>query len=544
EVRLSADIYETETGTGMGQVQVQGSPDSILSLVDRLAVQSLVVTMQQVESELPEIDLASVTTSSIPALRAWLEGEVHFRHGYDVAAAAAYERALDSDSTFAFAYYRLTTAYGWAHGMGSARAEDAREKAFRWADRLPPRQAGLVRGLYAWENGERREAARILGRLVQSYPDYADAWYELGDFYYHAGPAIPVSLDDARDCFVRAVELDPSFAPYRIHLIDLAFKHDPDSARIAGMMAEYQQLGSAEGKGTLQQETAFDLAFGSEDRRARALQGLDTLSVLGLLPSNLLLHPRFWRAREAVYLAMERRRNRLYPNELFWGAAAGRGLAQEGLAYLDRPQVWPEYRACITLMWQQYGFPVSDERRAEFDILISQVDSLETTFLLYCAGVHSADRGLWGVHAHVIDLMGEASRRSVAAGGSGLAARAGAAAVEAWGHWRRGNDEAALAALSDFRRYDATNFVRWTLEFILTDLERWEEAIPYLEAGWWYTNSFTNYTLARAYEHTGEYEKARKEYAFFVEAWQDADPELQPWVGDAQQALDRLTPDR
>jgi len=544
EVRLTADIYDTETGSGMGQAQVQGSPDSILSLVDRLAVQSLVVTMQQVESELPEIDLASVTTSSVPALRAWLEGEVHFRRGYDVAAAAAYARALDHDSTFAFAYYRLSSAYGWAEGMWGNRAEQARAQAFRWADRLPPRQADLMRGLHAWDTGEYREAHRILWSLTQRYPDYADAWHQLGDFYYHSGPAIPVSLDEARECFERAVQLDPSFATYRIHLIDLAFKHDPDSARIADMLAEYKQLASADARVTLQLEASFDLAFGSEDRRARRLQGLDTLSNLGMLPSNNLLHPRFWRAREAVYLAMERRRNRLYLNELFFGAASGRGLAREGFAYLDRPQVWPEYRACITLMWQQNGFQVSDERRAEFDILINQVDSLETTFLLYCAGVHAADRGRWDVHANAIDLLGEASRRSIAAGGSGLAARAGAAAVEAWGHWRQGNEDAALAALSDFRRYDATNFVRWTLEFILTDLERWNEAIPYLKAGWWYTNSFTNYKLARAYEHTGEHDKARKEYAFFIDAWQDADPELQPWVEDTRRALERLTGDR
>ena len=77
ELRLAADIYETESGSQLGQVQTQGSRDSVLALVDRLAVQSLVVTLQRVESELPEIDLASVTTSSLPALRAWLEGEVH-----------------------------------------------------------------------------------------------------------------------------------------------------------------------------------------------------------------------------------------------------------------------------------------------------------------------------------------------------------------------------------------------------------------------------------------------------------------------------------
>jgi len=53
-----------------------------------------------------------------------------------------------------------------------------------------------------------------------------------------------------------------------------------------------------------------------------------------------------------------------------------------------------------------------------------------------------------------------------------------------------------------------------------------------------------NYHLARAYERTGEYEEAAKAYASFVEAWDDADAELQPWVEDARRALIRLSPDR
>jgi tetratricopeptide (TPR) repeat protein/TolB-like protein len=545
EVRLSADIYETESGGEMGQAQVQGSPDSILSLVDRLAVQSLVVTMQQVESELPEIDVASVTTSSIPALRAWLEGEVHFRHGNDVAAAAAYERALDHDSTFAFAYYRLSSAYGWAEGMWGNRAEDARAQAFRWADRLPPRQADLMRGLHAWDMGEYREAHRVLWGLVQRYPDYADAWHQLGDFYYHSGPRIPVSLDEAHECFVRAVELDPSFATYRIHLIDLAFKHDPDSARIADMLTEYKQLGNADARVTLQLETAFALAFGSEDRRTRALQALDTLSNIGMLPSNNLLHPRFWRELEAVFLAMEKRRNRLYPGELFWTVAGGRGLAKRGFGYADRPQVWPEFRACYTLFWQMSGFPVSEERLAEADdVLVSRIDSLEYPMPIYCAGIRAADQGLWEQQARAIEALNEASRRSIASGGSGRTAHRYALATEAYGLWKQGNPDAALAVLEPVRRYGASNIVRFTLTRILMDLERWGEAIPYLKADWWGTFSPGHYDLARAYEQTGEYDKARREYAFFIDAWQDADPELQPWVEDARRALDRLTSER
>lgn len=52
--------------------------------------------------------------------------------------------------------------------------------------------------------------------------------------------------------------------------------------------------------------------------------------------------------------------------------------------------------------------------------------------------------------------------------------------------------------LEDVKRYDAYDEVRWTLGMILMDLQRWDEAIPYLRAWWWATFSFMNYNLARA----------------------------------------------
>ena len=180
----------------------------------------------------------------------------------------------------------------------------------------------------------------------------------------------------------------------------------------------------------------------------------------------------------------------------------------------------------------------SYEEMTEWALAPSQSEQLEDIITVL------KNEGRWEEHARAIELLDDASRRGIAAGGSGRAAHAYARVVEAFGLWQQREPEAALAALEDLKRYYAIGSVRWMLGVVLMDLERWEEAIPYLQAWWWSTFSFMNYNLARAYEHTGEYEKAREEYAFFVEAWQDADPELQPWVEDARRALARLTSER
>ncbi len=46
--------------------------------------------------------------------------------------------------------------------------------------------------------------------------------------------------------------------------------------------------------------------------------------------------------------------------------------------------------------------------------------------------------------------------------------------------------------------------------------------------------------LGKIYEQLEEYDKALESYEYFVEYWQDADPELQPMVEEARQAIIRL----
>ena len=151
--------------------------------------------------------------------------------------------------------------------------------------------------------------------------------------------------------------------------------------------------------------------------------------------------------------------------------------------------------------------------------------------------------GRWAEHARAVGFFWDHWRRAVDAGSSDWLGKANILALEAYGLLRRGDPEAAVEKLEEVRGYQASPFVRTVLAYALMELERWEEAVPYL-GGWDHTFSHRHYHLARAYEGMGEYGKAAKEYAFFVEAWEDADPELQPWVEEARRALERLALDR
>jgi hypothetical protein len=51
---------------------------------------------------------------------------------------------------------------------------------------------------------------------------------------------------------------------------------------------------------------------------------------------------------------------------------------------------------------------------------------------------------------------------------------------------------------------------------------------------------FTASRLGKVYEELREFEEARDSYEYALLSWQDADPELQPRIAAARQALARL----
>ncbi|HET6616654.1 MAG TPA: adenylate/guanylate cyclase domain-containing protein, partial [Gemmatimonadota bacterium] len=153
DVRLVADIYDLTSGKSLGQTQVQGAPDSVYSLVDRLSIEVLETVLTGKTDVLPQISLARVTTTSLPALKAYLEGETLYRRSDFDAAIPVLQRAVEADSTFALAQYRLSLAYGWTQRIASVPSTYYLEQAARHVERLPEREAILVNAALALERG-------------------------------------------------------------------------------------------------------------------------------------------------------------------------------------------------------------------------------------------------------------------------------------------------------------------------------------------------------------------------------------------------------
>jgi serine/threonine-protein kinase len=228
-VIVNATIVSTDGTRPDVQATVNGPADSIASLGATLAAQLLSLRVGEGGER-----LASLASVPPAALRAYLEGQELFRTGKYGDALRAYERAMAADSTFALAGMSHAIATSW--NPATAGTSPGTDIAFRHRDKLGPRDLILLEmwapNSFAGRFVSGRERMELRERLAPRIPDRAEAWYLIGDAYFHSGAAYGYdfreSLRRAENAFRRALELDPGIEYIRRHLVDIAnFSDDP-----------------------------------------------------------------------------------------------------------------------------------------------------------------------------------------------------------------------------------------------------------------------------------------------------------------------------
>lgn len=558
QIRLDARFFDTRTGELVTSSSTAGAADSILALLETTTLELLRGLGQG--QGLGDRGQA-MTSTSLEAVKSYLEGEQAMRRSEWAAASEAFERALEIDSTFAMAAARLSQAYGWRFSAGHPSVVEAAARAFRLADRLPARERGLLELNHLIEQG-RLEAIDRARQLTARYPDDPELWYQLGETYYHLGSGRNIADVEVAKPFERALALDSAFLAPIIHLTELtaALGDMEGFDRYARIYLARDSTSDQAG----QQRIAHALARGPEGDSLRAIAELQELSTRGLWQVVLALRDPSW--HDAVTLAVDEltserhttadRSNALY----FWRnlIETRRGRASVAQAGLRAAQELTPDLASVWL-WQLanlvhgLGDPALAEKTIERGRELGAFEIPIGRWLLAAYELRNgaADRVV-AAHADTLNLLAEDLR---AAGDSLAASRAAGLALGL-----RGLQAAARAdypeAVSTLRRSIPQSFAlsgsawvavddqRMALASALAELGEEGEALRILESGFrWHAYWDVPAALFRAqlYERRGERQNAIRNYSYVVELYRICDPELVPQRELAERALERLT---
>ncbi|MFL5513588.1 MAG: protein kinase domain-containing protein, partial [Gemmatimonadales bacterium] len=219
---LNGSLLDTESGRVRAEAKVEGISDSLHSLVDHFAAQ-----LAAQEAGVRADRLASLTSTSLAALYAYLAGNAAHRAGQYDMAVRHFARALELDSTFARAALGYHQSAAWTENTGGGDTRALR-LARTYRDRLGPREQVLLQALEGPRypdppsSTERIQAWEKAVRLV---PDDPDSWIQLGDAYFHDGGTAEIEepLRHAAEALNRALALDSTLnVEPMIHLLEIA----------------------------------------------------------------------------------------------------------------------------------------------------------------------------------------------------------------------------------------------------------------------------------------------------------------------------------
>lgn len=223
--RITAKIFDVRNGQRVRSVSEETSvADSVMPLFGKLAQRILDVAPPQ------GANVGALGTSSVGAYQEYLAG-ITALNGFELREARQrLEKALELDSTFALAHYKLALTLGWSAPGDPAQKSHA-EAAARLMVGLPGRERSLITGQLHQTLGNWTDACQTYAGMLRTDSLDVEAQYGMGECLYHdltlAGDGTEASpfrfranWQESLRAFERVLELDPQYHLAYQHIID------------------------------------------------------------------------------------------------------------------------------------------------------------------------------------------------------------------------------------------------------------------------------------------------------------------------------------
>lgn len=209
-VAVSASLYDVGSVQPLAEASLDEEPERFAGVANRLT--SALIANVPVGGGARLRQLGATGTTHFGALKFYSQGEALLRRAQYDSAVTKLRYAVEADSTFALAWYRLGMAYSLAQSMGLAGDNHASlDKAMRYSDKLSQHDKLLLHGWRAHFHGQPQVAERFAREIIGGYPESAEAWHLLGltRMWYAWQRGRPYV--ESRLAFDRALAIDSRF---------------------------------------------------------------------------------------------------------------------------------------------------------------------------------------------------------------------------------------------------------------------------------------------------------------------------------------------
>ncbi|HQR18759.1 MAG TPA: hypothetical protein PK948_10320, partial [Gemmatimonadales bacterium] len=215
-LHLTARVFDVATGVreDVAEVSAPASDDPRPSF-DQLALRLLDISGAPGEVR---ANLAEATTTSLAAYQSYLAGLDRLNRWELGAAQRNFERAVQIDTTFGLAYYKLALTRGWLVGVQDSTGQHAIDRALLYSQQLPAHDRAVITAYRFFLLGQNAASRNIYQQLLARDPGDPDAWYGLGDAWFHDTKGrIDENRTESLRAFRRTLALAPDYA--------LAYEH-------------------------------------------------------------------------------------------------------------------------------------------------------------------------------------------------------------------------------------------------------------------------------------------------------------------------------
>jgi eukaryotic-like serine/threonine-protein kinase len=549
-VRLAVTVVNVASAEPLGDVEYAGPASRMDVAVDSLTVGLLAALGRS--RPIGSVHLGAAGSRSLPALKAYLQGEQYFRRADWDAAQRYFERAASLDPAFALAFYRIfETRFYKGTGIDSLMWSYAL-RAGQLNHGLAPRESlmiaadsvlATVTDAPALDPDAARRRARVFDILElanRRFPDDAEVWYQLGRARNRIGYLAGVPPEQALQALDRAIAIDSSFAPAYVE----AFAFSTIARGGEATRRYLQGYLALAPKGVLADvaRLALDLMDPARARSSAVTAVLDTCSARMLYHTMSIFE--YAGDSAETYVRLGRRLvERAHDPSLAADTALPRRSLGFGLAFRGHMRealdVLGSDRLYLVAQIAALGAMPADSAQAVFDPLL-HADPAPLAGLIF---------GLpWWARNKEVAALERARGVGARQAARGPTGRFLVRAAEAWLALARGDSSTALGgflALPDLPNFEGIgDWERYTAIRLLNDAGRFQEALGRLDREIPSTAFPWDVVLllerARAEEGLGRRAHAADLYDRVAGLWARGDPALQPVVAESRAAAARL----